>query len=268
MPAPSVSDPSPLNPATTPGGLKPSPWTLKARSNGPLAKADPATLLVSASSLPPLTSARIASSAPLPRGARLPAAASSPPKRRPFSAVMSSPSLPTEAASVAASTFTAEPSESVLASSAISPSTSPSSPSEKPRDGQRSEVLAPIVPNSSSVEGVRCHATSTPSSDGSDTFPACPFNENRVLAPLRSSSTDPVTSSPAMLPAMPLRPIVPPCLVTSRRRLKGTPDALGGDSRPISASAALASLLTPAPLHASDRPAGRSAPSPTQARPL
>ena len=37
-PAPSDRLPSPLKPATRPGGLKPSPCTEKARSNGPLAR--------------------------------------------------------------------------------------------------------------------------------------------------------------------------------------------------------------------------------------
>ena len=45
VPAPSDTDPVPLKPATTPGGLKPSPSTVKVRSKGPVARIVPVRAL-------------------------------------------------------------------------------------------------------------------------------------------------------------------------------------------------------------------------------
>ena len=86
----------------------------------------------------------------------------------------------------------------MLALSVIEPSAFSIGPSEKPRDGQTSDTPLPIEPSISSVEGVRCHATSTPSSDGSEMVSALPESAKRVLAPPRSKCALPVTSSPAI----------------------------------------------------------------------
>ena len=86
----------------------------------------------------------------------------------------------------------------VLALSVIEPSDCSIGPSEKPRDGHTSDTPLPIAPSISSVEGVRCHATSTPSSDGSEMVSALPARAKRVLAPPRSKCALPLTSSPAI----------------------------------------------------------------------
>ena len=130
-----------------------------------------------------------------------------------------------EAASVAASTLTAEPRVSVLASSVIAPSTSSTEPK---RETARGPNLGRVGANRTQHllgRGRRCHATSTPSSDGSDMVSALPESENRVLAPLRSRCAQPVTSSPAIAPGDGLEIDGGPCLTMSKRRLKGTPRA-------------------------------------------
>src|SRR5262249_38081765 len=146
----------------------------------------------------------------------------------------------------------------------MSPSEFSMMPSEKPRDGHTSEAPAPVAPSISSVDGVRCQATRTPSRDGKETLSALAASLKRVLLPLLSKCALPATAWPATMPATPVRSILGPCLRRSARRLSGTPEAEGGASKPTSMRARLASLLVAEPLPASAIPLSCREPCPSK----